>query len=143
MRGDFGKNGNEFWHSWFDADKGRNTPEFKAEFQIVAELLRQDILKDLRSSQDYCYRYPEAQLPGDVHRYGFKLETESRSYFVRCTVLPNDYFYIFAYDKAVPVHEQTQPEKPSVLKQIRDAEKFPKPPRKAKAPGKKKDGAEL
>ena len=143
MRGDFGKNGGEFWHNWFAGGAGKNTPEFKTEFQTVVELLRQDVLKDLRSSQNYCYRHPEAQLPGDVHRYGFKLETESRSYFVRCTVLPNDYFYVFAYDKPTPVLEKAQPEKPSVLKQIRDAGKAPKPPRKPKAPGKKKDGAEL
>ena len=140
MRGDFGKGGGEFWHNWFDGGEGKNTPEFKAELQTVVELLRQDILKDLRSSQNYCYQHPEAQLLGDVHRYGFKLETESRNYFVRCTVLPNDYFYVFAYDKAAPVLEQ---EKPSVLKQIRDAENTPKPPRKSRALNKKKDGTEL
>ena len=141
LRGDFGSNGKEFWHNWFDIDSGRNTPEFKAEFQNVVETLRQDILKDHKSSTDYCYKYPEAKLPdGDGYRFGFKLETESRQYFVRCTTLLKDYFYVFAYDKAAPELEQ---EKPSVLKQIRDAQKTPKPPRKAKAPDKKKDGAEL
>jgi hypothetical protein len=143
MRGDFGKGGGEFWHNWFDAESGRNTSEFKAEFQTVVDLLRQDALKDLRSSQDFCHRRPEAQLGGDVHRYGFKLETESRSYFVRCTTLPNDYFYVFAYDKAGRALDRERPEKPSVLKQIRDAEKAPKPPRKPKTPGKRKEEVEI
>jgi hypothetical protein len=34
-------------------------------------------------------------------------------------------------------------QKPSVMKQIRDAQKAPQPPRKDKTPGKRKDGAEL
>ena len=34
-------------------------------------------------------------------------------------------------------------EKPSVLKHIRDAQNAPKPPRKDKTPGKRKDGTEL
>jgi len=250
LRGDFGKSGKEFHHSWFDGDAGRNTPEFKAEFQGVMDSLRQGVLKDLKTTQDFCYKHPEAQLPGDANRYCFKLETESRQYFVRCTVLPNDYFYVFANDKPTPMLEQDQavgenanvaltisefvnmhrrmhpnshyfsentldwfgekledmhildkkimlktesgeirecfalqrlqrshpdgpqrtvtyfdkatmseinPEsnfviipgdsessvKPSVMKQIRDAQNAPKPPRKAKAPEKKKDGAEL
>jgi hypothetical protein len=140
MRGDFGKNGDEFWHSWFDGDVDRHTPEFKAEFQTVVDLLRQNAFKDLRSSQDFCYKHPKAMLPGDVHRYGFKLETETRQYFVRCTVIPNDYFYVFAYDKASPLKEQ---EKPSVINQIRTAQKEAKTPRKAKTPDKKKDETEL
>ena len=134
MRGDFGKNGGEFHHNWFDSDIKRNTPAFKAEFQDVVDKLRQDILKDLKTTQDFCYKHPEARLPGDIHRYGFKLETESRQYFVRCTTLQSDYFYVFAYDKAAPVKEQNRAadEKPSVLKQIRDAQKEPKTPEKKK-----------
>jgi hypothetical protein len=140
MRGDFGKGGDEFWHNWSDGDAGRNTPEFKAEFEKVVDLLRRGVLKDLRSSRDFCSRRPEARLAGDVHRYGFKLETATRQYFVRCTTLNTDYFYIFAYDKPAPDRDR---EKPSVLNRIRDAQKAPRPPRKAKSPDKKKDGAEL
>ena len=144
MRGDFGKSGDDFCHSWADSgDGGRNTLEFKAEFQTVVDLLRQSALKDLRSSQDFCYRHPEAQLPGDVHRYGFKLETENRSYFVRCTTLRDDYFYVFAYDKAAPVLDRERPAgKESVVKQIRESKRVPKPPRKVKAPDKKKGDGE-
>lgn len=144
LRGDHGRNGTEFHHNWFDSDSGRNTPTFKAEFQTIMDTLRQGILKDLKSTQDYCNKHPEAQLPDDAHRFGFKAETESRQYFVRCTTLSDDYFYVFAYDKA-DVREQERPtaEKPSVLKQIRNAEKTPKPPRKAKSQDKKQGDKEL
>lgn len=145
LRGDFGKRGNEFWHNWFDSDSSKNTPEFKAEFQTVIDTLREEILKDYKSSANYCYKHPEAEIQGEGgNHYGFKLETENRQFFIRCTTLPNDYFYVFAYDKtAAREQERSAGEKPSVLKQIRDAEKAPKPPRKAKSPGKNKDGVEL
>lgn len=101
LRGDFGRSGDEFHHTWSDGSTGRNTPEFKAEFQSVMDILRMDVLKDRDSSTRYCYRRPAAKLPdGDGTRYGFKLETADREYFVRCTTLRDDYFYIFIYDKA-------------------------------------------
>jgi len=112
LRGDFGRQGNEFWHNWFENDSGRKTPEFQAEFQTVMDTLRWDVLKDYKSSADYCSKHPETVLPdSDGNRYGFKLETESRNYFVRCTTLRDDYFYVFAYDKAAPVHEQEKENK--------------------------------
>jgi hypothetical protein len=111
----------------------------------VIDTLRLDTLKDYKSSANFCYRHPEAVLPdGDGYRYGFKLETEDRQYFVRCTTLRDDYFYVFAYDRGARVLEQEQPaaEKPSVLEQIREARKAPPAPRKQKD-GRGKDGPEL
>lgn len=113
LRGDFGGSGDEFWHNWFGQNECRNTPEFKAEFQDVMETLRQDVLKDYKSSAAYCHAHPDARLPGnDENYFGFTLETESRQYFVRCTMLRRDSFYVFAYNKA-PLHE-TECEKTSV-----------------------------
>jgi len=106
LRGDFGKSGDEFWHSWFDGNNSRNTPEFKSEFQEVMETLRQGVLKDFKSAVDYCRNHPEARIPGEPeHRFGFKMETDDRQYFIRCTMLRDDNFYIFAYDKNAPVLE--------------------------------------
>jgi|GEM_PF-1418902 len=146
MRGDFGKNGGEFRHNWFDGDKARNTPEFKAEFQDVINTLRQDILKDHKSSSAYCHSHLDAKLQdGDGHRFGFKLETDRRQYFVRCTTLRDDYFYVFAYDKAASREQaRSAGDKPSVMEQIREARSAPKPPAKPKPEhGRKKDGPEL
>jgi hypothetical protein len=112
LRGDFGGSGDEFHHSWFDSDAGRNTQEFKTEFQGVMDTLRLGILKDHKSSADFCYKHPDAVLRGgDKTRYGFKLETADRQYFVRCTTLRNDYFSVFAYDKApAPERERSATE---------------------------------
>jgi len=175
LRGDFGREGDRFWHNWADIDGGRKTPEFQSEFQSVMFALRQDILKDYKSMASYCRAHHEAKLPGDgnLERYGFKLETDTRQYFIRCTTLRADYFYIFAYDKA-PALELERPkaamvaavsetrvsdaqfadhtngadatapeEKPSVIKQIREAQKAPKPPRKEKTPDKHKGDVDL
>jgi hypothetical protein len=142
LRGDFGRRGDSFFHSWADHDSARKTPEFQTEFQAVMFELRRGVLKDHASMAAYCRAYPEALLPGDVNleRYGFKLETETRQYFVRCTTLRDDYFYVWAYDKAPAVREQ---ERPSVLKQLREAREAPKPPRKTKDQNKNKGDAEL
>ena len=130
MRGDFGKDGKEFWHNWFDGDIKRNTPEFKAEFQAVVDTLRQGIFKDYKSSLDYCRSNEDAKIAdGNDCYFGFKLETESRQYFVRCTTNHDSYFYVFAYDKAAPVLEN---DKPSVLKEIRESRSAPKAPAKSK-----------
>ena len=129
LRGDFGRDGHSFYHQWFDQTKSENTPEFKDEFHEIMTLLRRDILSDLSSSVDYCHNHPEAKLPDrDGYDYGFKLETETRQYFVRCTTLRHEYFYVYAYNKAAPLHEQ---EKPSVLNQIREAQEKPRLPKDA------------
>ncbi len=146
LRGDFGRSGNDFFHSWSDAGNGRNTMEFKDEFQDVMTLLRNDVLKDHKSCVDYCSQRPEAKLPdGDGRRYGFKLETDERQYFIRCTTLRDDYFYVFIVDKAAPVLEQERSaaEKPSVLDRLREAKKAPPAPSKEKIPSRNKDGEEL
>jgi hypothetical protein len=109
------------------------------------EKLRRDVLKDLQASRSFCYNHPDAKLPdrGGVY-YGFKLETESRRYFIRLTTLSQDYFYVFAYDKSASVIERERStEKPSVVDKIREAKTAPKPARKQKAAAKTKDGAEL
>jgi hypothetical protein len=146
MRGDFGKTGGEFWHSWVDGGGAYgNTPEFEDEFKDVVKMLRREVLKDYKSSSAYCREHPEARLPGGGgYHYGFKAETKDRLYFVRCTTLRDDYFYVFAYDKAAPACDRDRPaDKSSVLKQIREPQKTPKPPRKEKTAGKKKEAFEL
>jgi hypothetical protein len=138
LRGDFGRGGDRFFHNWFEMDANRKTPEFRAELQAVMYRLRQDVLKDFGSMAAYCRARPEARLPGEEHRYGFKLETPSRLYFLRCTTLKQDYFYLFPYDKAVPELAKTAEERPSTLARIRAAKTAPKPPRGETAPRKNK-----
>jgi hypothetical protein len=153
LRGDFGKDGRQFFHSWTNGDSKRRTPEFQSEFKTVVDALRENVLKDHKTSADYCRRHSEAVLPssGDGNHFGFKVETDSRQYYIRCSTLPHDYFYIFAYDKAVPALErgraaEASTEKgvsgySSVLKAIEDGKKTPKP-RKEKETNKRKNKSE-
>jgi len=148
LAGDFGHHGDRFFSSWSDRESGKNTPKFQTDFHSAVYALRRHLLKDYGTMKEFCEKHPEAKLPdtGNLTHYGFKLDAGRRQYFIRCNVetVPRDSrFIIYAYNKMAREREQAQPEKPSVLKQIRDAEKAPKPPRKPKAPGKKKDGAEL
>jgi hypothetical protein len=143
LRGDFGKSGDGFFNNWFDQSIDRKTQEFGSEFQSVMSVLRQGILEDYKTMASYCRKHPEAQLPKEEYRYGFKLETESRQYYIRCTLLREDYFYVFAYEKPFQdrAHEvitepvETKRGYTSVIKAIEESKKAPKPPRKEKAQG--------
>jgi len=116
IAGDFGNDGERFYSSWQDRENGRNTPEFQAELYPAVYALRQSVLKDYDSMLAYCDSHPEAKLDsGDNYkRYGFKLETDSRQYFVNCffgEYMRDARFIAYAYDKAAPVLEQEKENK--------------------------------
>ena len=46
LRGDFGKNGNEFYTSWFNKNEKLNKEPFKTEFDDVMKFLRERLLTD-------------------------------------------------------------------------------------------------
>jgi hypothetical protein len=150
VAGDFGSSGDRFHGGWYnhktktESDWSGSTPEFQAELHSAVYALRQSVLKDYGTMMEYCQSHPEAKLPdtGGYNIYGFKLETDTRQYYVRCFAESDARFVVYAYDNAAPElsQEQTGEEKPSVIKQIRDSEKTPKPPRKPKSPEKNKDG---
>ena len=46
VRMDFGRSGNEFWHTWWPrGPEELNSPVFKAELQEVVDTLRESVLK--------------------------------------------------------------------------------------------------
>ncbi|MDR0813294.1 MAG: hypothetical protein LBO63_04755 [Oscillospiraceae bacterium] len=142
LRGDFGSSDNRFHHSWITHDECRKTPSFQEEFQGVMFNLRQGPLKDHAAMSAHCNAQPEARLPGEERRYGFRLETQEREYFVRCTTERDDYFYIFAYDK-VPLRElEEYTPQPSVLGKIRESRVAPEPP-SSPAPDRGREEPEL
>lgn len=135
IAGNFGQQGDRFRSSWSGRENDRNTPEFQTEFHSAVYALRQDMLKDHDSMLAYCKSRPEAKLPNEncLEIYGFKLDAESRRYFVHCFAADSTQdsrFIVFAYDKVVPVLEKEQP---SVMDEIRKAKSAPKPPRKEKS----------
>ena len=49
VRMDFGRSGNEFWHTWWPrGPEELNSPVFKAELQEVVDTLRESVLKSRR-----------------------------------------------------------------------------------------------
>lgn len=110
ISGSFGNDGDRFSSVWYnhktltEQDWGNCSPEFQTELCSAIYALRQDLLKDYDSMLSCCQNHPEALLDsGDKYkRYGFKLETETRQYFVNCFFgeRMNDIrFIVYAYDK--------------------------------------------
>ena len=47
VRMDFGRSGNEFWHTWWPRGSEKlNSPAFKLELQEVMDTLRESVLKN-------------------------------------------------------------------------------------------------
>ena len=145
IAGDFGNGGDRFNSSWSGRESGRDTPAFQAELHSAVYALRQGLLKNYDSMRTHCQSRPEAKLwSGDEYAvYGFKMETDTRQYFVKCFM--GEYqrdarFTVYAYDKAAPARER---EKPSVMKNLRDKQKEVKSAGKGKKPAKQKEGAQL
>ncbi|MCL1884651.1 MAG: hypothetical protein FWF81_12980 [Defluviitaleaceae bacterium] len=156
LHGDFGNDGDRYHVGWRELDNGLFNGEIQSELQSVIFALRQDLLKDRDSMITFCQSNPDAKMAvgktsddKDYATYGFKLETESRQYFVNCFVQGKDsHFAVFAYaDKPASVLEQShQPQaqtkdrkvsdspddKPSVLKEIKESRSAPKTPPKPK-----------
>jgi hypothetical protein len=164
LHGNFGNDGTRYYANLNERDNGLYNGEIQSELQSVVYALRHDLLKDRDSMLAYCKSHPEAKLSegkttyGDEYGvYGFKAETESRQYFVRCYAEGKDsHFAVYAYaDKPAPVLEQGQQppvelnnsisaaaqrksgpalgaDKPSVLDELREARFAAKAPAKPK-----------
>ena len=56
VRMDFGRSGNEFWHTWWPrGPEELNSPVFKAELQEVVDTLRESVLKNRFAMERFCY----------------------------------------------------------------------------------------
>ena len=97
LRVDFGRNGNEFWSTWFDTQKYLKTQGFKDSFVIVMNYLSPEIFKNRSSMRTFCAG--EQGLSFGERGKGFKLETVGYTYYLRCNPGRADYdAYVFAYD---------------------------------------------
>ena len=101
FRMDFGRNGNEFWHTWFDHCAELNTQPFKDDLKNVIDTLREGFLRSLSSISSYCYNHPRAKLAGGrENNYGFKVRTDRHLYYLRCLPSKGGYnLYCYAYER--------------------------------------------
>ena len=100
VRMDFGRSGNEFWHTWWPrGPEELNSPAFKAELQEVVDTLRESVLKNRFAMERFCYNHGGKIDGGYVQNYGYIVETEHYRYCLRCNPSPGDYnCYCTAYD---------------------------------------------
>ena len=103
VRMDFGRSGNEFWHTWWPrGPEELNSPAFKAELQQIVGKLREDVLKSRFAMERFCYDHGGKIDGGYVQNYGYIVETEHYRYCLRCNPSPGDYNgYLAVYDLAV------------------------------------------
>ena len=104
VRMDFGRSGNEFWHTWWPrGPEELNSPTFKAELQQVVDTLREDVLKSRFAMERFCYEHGGKIAGGWVQNYGYVVETEHYRYCLRCNPSPGDYN---AYLLCAQAHKQ-------------------------------------
>ena len=92
VRMDFGRSGNEFWHTWWPrGPEELNSPAFKAELQEVVDTLRESVLKNRFAMERFCYEHGGKISGGWTQNYGYIVETEHYRYCLRCNPSPGDY----------------------------------------------------
>ncbi len=122
VRIDFGRSGDEFWHTWWPrGPEALNTPKFQYELGLVIDDLRKGVLKDLPSMRRYCDGSRGA-IEGGVccQNYGFTLESDRYIYRLRCNPVQGDYqAYLTCFDKQA--HNLAYELTPKGQQMLRDA----------------------
>ena len=114
VRMDFGRSGNEFWHTWWPrGPEELNSPAFKLELQEVVDTLRESVLKSRFAMERFCYEHGGKISGGWTQNYGYIVETEHYRYCLRCNPSPGDYnCYCTAYDLDVQRQNMAREEVP-------------------------------
>ena len=82
VRMDFGRSGNEFWHTWWPrGPEELNSPAFKLELQQVVDTLRESVLKSRFAMERFCYARGGKISGGWTQNYGYIVETEHYRYY--------------------------------------------------------------
>jgi hypothetical protein len=101
LRADFGRDGNEFWSTWTDHCPELKTQAFKNELDAHINNLRDNgILKNRAAMSAYCGKNQQSMLTDGRGSYGFKINTKSYIFYLRCNASPGDYnLYLYAYER--------------------------------------------
>ena len=96
IRGDFGKNGDEYWTSFWEHE-GNNAAgeDCKEELTALVKALRKNLLKSRKAMRKYIQQHSPLILEaGSIMSYGYQVTTEKYGYYIRCTPCPGVYdFY--------------------------------------------------
>ena len=108
--------GTVFVNSWETFVRSQNTPEFKAEFNTVLDMLRFDeryghALKNRSTMITYCLDHSQGSFRNG-YEYAFRADTQGYSYLIRCTPAGEDnHVYIYPYRRDCLDRHMKQAEK--------------------------------
>ena len=114
--GSLDNSGSVFVNSWETFVSSQNTPEFKAEFDTVLDMLRFDeryghVLKNRAAMIVYCLDHSEGSFR-NRYEYAFRADTRDYSYLIRCTPAgENNHVYIYPYRRECLDRHMKQAEK--------------------------------
>ncbi len=114
--GKLDNSGSVFINSWETFVRSQNTPEFKAEFNTVLDMLRFDeryghALKNRSAMIAYCLDHSQGCFRNG-YEYAFRADTQDYSYLIRCTPAGEDnHVYIYPYRRDCLDRHMKQAEK--------------------------------
>ena len=114
--GELDNSGSIFLKSWQTFVRSQNTPEFKAEFNTVLDMLRFDeryghVLKNRAAMIVYCLDHSEGSFRNGFE-YAFRADTQGYSYLIRCIPIGEDnHVYIYPYRRDLLDRHMKQAEK--------------------------------
>nr|WP_325299430.1 hypothetical protein [uncultured Dysosmobacter sp.] len=114
--GSLDNSGSIFLNSWETFVSSQNTPEFKAEFNTVLDMLRFDeryghVLKNRAAMIVYCLDHSEGSFRNGFE-YAFRADTRDYSYLIRCIPSGEDnHVYIYPYRRDLLDRQMKQAEK--------------------------------
>lgn len=98
--GKLDNSGSIFLHCWETFISDQNTPEFKAEFNTVLDMLRFDeryghVLKNRSTLTGYCLDYSQGSFRNG-YEFAFRADTPGFSYLLRC-IPPGEENHVYVY----------------------------------------------
>lgn len=105
LQGDFDRDDDGFYSTWFDESERRKTDVFKTELDEVINVLRFDrqygpVLAGRKEMRDYVRSQSDSAFEGNcTTEYGFRVDTADYAYLLRCNPQKGDYnFYCYCYE---------------------------------------------
>jgi len=114
--GELDNTGSVFLNSWVRNVPSENTPEFKAEFNTVLDMLRFDeryghVIKNRAAMIGFCFAHPDGQL-ADRQEYVFRADTKDYAYLIRCAPNAEDnHAHVYPYRRDLLDRHMKQAEK--------------------------------
>ena len=107
LRIHFGRDGDEFWSSFFEHANTDSLMTGALHTEINQNMRRfydMGITAHLKGMRAYCAAHPEAAIAvlwdGCTKEYGFRMESEHLTFYIRCRPIRGDYqAYVYVYTR--------------------------------------------